>query len=116
MLKPSGHFLIVTPFMYKVHPDPIDCVRWTQEGLRYFLEDAGFSGPTITGSWGNRRCIEATFRREFRLYNRFLHPVDDEFDYPIVVWALAQTAGGSERGRAASDLMGHQLQRGTQLT
>ena len=92
MLAPSGHFLIVTPFLYKVHPNPLDCVRWTEQGLRYFLEDAGFpEGQTTSGSWGNRRCIEATFRREYRLFNRFLHPIDTEPDYPVVVWALARS-------------------------
>jgi SAM-dependent methyltransferase len=91
MLSPGGHFLIVTPFLYKVHNDPIDCVRWTEQGLGFFLEDAGFvPARTITGSWGNRRCVSATFRIEYRLFNRFLHPLDAEPDYPIVVWALAR--------------------------
>jgi SAM-dependent methyltransferase len=93
MLKPGGHFLIVTPFLYKVHADPIDCMRWTEQGLRFFLEDAGFdAGHMVTGSWGNRSCIAATFRTEYRLFNRWLHSVDAEPDYPLVVWALARTA------------------------
>ena len=86
MLAPLGHFLIVTPFLYKVHPNPLDCVRWTEQVLADFLEDAGFAaGQTTSGSWGNRRCIEATFRVEYRLFNRFLHPIDTEPDHPIVV-------------------------------
>jgi SAM-dependent methyltransferase len=90
MLVPGGHFLIVTPFLYKVHPNPLDCTRWTEQGLRFFLEDAGFgSDRIVTGSWGNRACIEATFRREYRLFNHYLHSVRHEPDHPIVVWALA---------------------------
>jgi hypothetical protein len=59
-LVPGGHFLVVTPFLYKVHPSPLDCPRWTEQGLRYFLEDAGFVPDRIlTGSWGNRACILA---------------------------------------------------------
>ena len=55
---------MATPFMHKVHPNPLDCVRWTEQGLRFFLEDCGFaSDGIVTGSWGNRACIEATFRR-----------------------------------------------------
>jgi SAM-dependent methyltransferase len=90
MLVPGGHFLIVTPFLYKVHPNPLDCTRWTEQGLRFFLEDAGFrSDRILTGSWGNRACIEATFRQEYRLFNHYFHSVRHEPDYPMVVWALA---------------------------
>jgi len=100
MLVPGGHFLIVTPFLYKVHPNPLDCTRWTEQGLRFFLEDAGFpSDRIVTGSWGNRACIEATFRHEYRLFNRYLHSVQHEPDYPVVVWALTRSplAGGNAR-------------------
>ena len=89
MLRPGGRFLVVTPFLYKVHRDPIDCTRWTEDGLRFFLEDCGFGGEIVTGSWGNRRALVATFRKEYRLFNRHLHSVENEPDYPIAVWALA---------------------------
>jgi SAM-dependent methyltransferase len=93
MLKPAGYFLVVTPFIYKVHANPLDCTRWTETGMRYFLEDCGFPFDTVvTGSWGNRRCIEATFRKEYRLFNRYLHSLEAEPDYPMVVWALARKA------------------------
>lgn len=98
MLLPGGHFLIVTPFLYRVHPDPVDCTRWTETGLRHFLAECGFPLEGIaTGSWGNRACIEATFRREFRLFNRHRHSLANEPEYPVVVWALARAPAG-ERG------------------
>ena len=68
MLKPQGHLLIVTPFIYKVHPNPNDCTRWTDQGLKCFLTETGYQNIT-TGSWGNRACIKATLRREYRLFN-----------------------------------------------
>jgi SAM-dependent methyltransferase len=34
MVRPGGHFLIATPFLVRYHPSPIDCNRWTPEGLR----------------------------------------------------------------------------------
>lgn len=90
MLNPGGYFLVVTPFIYKVHPNPLDCARWTEQGMRYFLEDCGFPLDSIvTSSWGNRACIAATFRKEYRLFNRYLHSVENEPDYPMVIWALA---------------------------
>lgn len=91
MLNPDGHFLMVTPFIYKVHENPVDCTRWTETGIKHFLAECGFSIDKIkTGSWGNRKCIEATFRREFRLFNKYLHSLNNEPELPIVVWALAQ--------------------------
>ena len=91
MLNSNGHALIITPFIYKVHPNPNDCTRWTGEGLRYFLAECGFDTIT-TGSWGNRKCIKATLRKEYRLFNRYLHDLTNEPDYPMVVWALARAS------------------------
>ena len=91
MVKPGGHFLIVTPFLYQVHPCPVDCFRWTEAGLAQLLADSGFDpDSTLTDSWGNRACIRDTFRREYTLFNRYLHSVKNELAYPVVVWALAR--------------------------
>jgi SAM-dependent methyltransferase len=91
MLRPGGHFLIVTPLLYKVHPNPHDCTRWTETGIRYFLAECGFPLDTIAAaSWGNRPCLEATLRREYRLFNRHLHSLAHDPELPMVVWALAR--------------------------
>jgi SAM-dependent methyltransferase len=90
MLAPGGHFLMVAPFLYRVHADPYDCTRWTETGMKYFLAECGFPLDTIqTGSWGNRACIEATWRREYILFNRRVHSLENDPTLPIVVWALA---------------------------
>lgn len=91
MVRPGGYFLVVTPFLYKIHPNPMDCTRWTETGLRYFLAECGFPlEHTTTGSWGNRAALAATFRREYRLFNRHAHALKAEPEYPMVVWALAR--------------------------
>jgi SAM-dependent methyltransferase len=91
MLRPGGRFLVVTPFIYKVHANPYDCTRWTETGLRYLLAECGFAlGGIQTGSWGNRAVIESTFRWEYTLFNRHVHSLENDPDLPIVVWALAQ--------------------------
>lgn len=91
MLRPGGAFLVVTPFMYKVHGCPSDYTRWTEDGLRYFLDEAGFPmDGTRTGSWGNREVIQSTFTHEFRSFNRHAHSLANEPDFPVVVWALAR--------------------------
>ena len=56
-LNPGGYFLITTPFLQKVHYYPIDCCRWTEMGLTYFLCECGFQqSGIITGSWGEQAC------------------------------------------------------------
>jgi SAM-dependent methyltransferase len=57
-LRPGGYALITTPFIFHIHPTPLDCWRWTPQGMGFMLEDAGFSPSLITtGGWGNYECF-----------------------------------------------------------
>ncbi len=90
MLRPGGRFLIATPFLVKIHACPLDCSRWTESGLRYFLEDCGFPPEGIrTASWGNRSCVKANLRSRWPIYVRGLHSLRNDPEYPIQVWAMA---------------------------
>lgn len=90
MLKPGGYFLISVPFLVKVHEIPIDCTRWTELGLKHFLEECGFPlDDIVTGSWGNRACIIANFE-DWIMYNPPEHPLHNEPEFPYHVWALAR--------------------------
>jgi hypothetical protein len=90
MLKSDGYFLITTPFLLRVHNFPIDCSRWTETGIKYFLAECGFDIERIqTGSWGNRACIQANFLN-WAIYRPWFHSLKNEPDFPVVVWALAQ--------------------------
>lgn len=42
VLKPGGLVHIEVPFLVVYHPDPIDCWRWTHQGLSFFMQDQGF--------------------------------------------------------------------------
>lgn len=89
MLRPGGCFLTTTPFLFKIHACPLDCTRWTPQGLAYLLEEGGFSRDAIrTASWGNRQAVRLQLRP--RNYCRLLHSLRNEPDYPVVVWALAR--------------------------
>jgi SAM-dependent methyltransferase len=89
MLRPGGVFLIATPFMIKLHPYPEDCTRWSETGLRYFLEEGGFELNNITtGSWGNRDCVRGNFDQWAKL-GRF-GSLENEWKFPVNVWAFAQ--------------------------
>jgi SAM-dependent methyltransferase len=90
MLNPGGHFLVTTPFLIRIHEFPVDCSRWTECGIKYFLAECGFPIEQIrTGAWGNRDCIKANYR-DWARYRSRLHSLRNEPDFPVSVWALAQ--------------------------
>lgn len=96
MLAPGGYFLLSTPFLIRIHNNPIDCSRWTETGLKYFLAECGFPVEQIeTASWGNRSCVVGNFET-FVPYRRRLHSLENEPKYPIVVWALAQKSASPD--------------------
>src|SRR5882672_7036903 len=89
MLKPGGHCLITTPFLIRVHASPTDCSRWTEVGLRHLLAECGFPLDTITtGSWGNRSCVIANFKRWAPV--TMFTSLRSEANFPVSVWALAR--------------------------
>jgi len=94
MLRPGGYFLIATPFLIKFHPIPYDCSRWTEMGMKYFLAECGFElDKTVTGSWGNRACVRANFKKWAR--SGWFGSMKDEPEFPVTVWALAQKSTSS---------------------
>jgi SAM-dependent methyltransferase len=95
MLAPGGWFLITTPFLIRYHPEPLDCSRWTRQGMAYFLEESGFAPENIqTFQWGNRQWISAHMRQApFWPQRGFTGSLRNEEDFPVVVWALAQKEG-----------------------
>jgi SAM-dependent methyltransferase len=95
MLKPGGHFIITVPFLVRVHKSPVDCSRWTEEGLSCFLQECGFNAGAIsTDSWGNRACLKANLTAWRK---RGLGSLANEPEYPLVVWAFAQKSAALDR-------------------
>jgi hypothetical protein len=73
---------------FRVHRVPIDCSRWTEDGISYLLQEYGFPAAEIkTGSWGNRACVKGNFHNWPRAGYRSLV---NEPDFPVVVWAFAR--------------------------
>lgn len=52
VLRPGGRLLITTHGMMVLHRDPVDYWRWTSDGLRHALEQAGFSVLHFEGIMG----------------------------------------------------------------
>tara|TARA_R110002096_G_scaffold285073_10_gene478914 strand:+ start:4985 stop:5626 length:642 start_codon:yes stop_codon:yes gene_type:complete len=91
MLAPGGFFLNTTPFLIRHHANPDDYSRWTELGMTYFLEESGFSAEqTQTGSWGNRKCVVANLHKTRWASFGWGKPINNEPEFPVVVWALAQ--------------------------
>lgn len=89
MLRPGGHFVIATPFLVRLHAVPIDCSRWTEQGMSYLLQGAGFEGQKIkTDAWGNRACMKANLK-SWKRYGWY-RPLRNEANFPLMVWAFAQ--------------------------
>lgn len=89
MLRPGGVFIITVPFLVRVHASPIDCTRWTADGLNYFLQECGFDETGITtDSWGNRACLRANLTR-WRKRPPF-GSLANEPDFPVAVWGFAR--------------------------
>jgi SAM-dependent methyltransferase len=90
MLKDGGYLLITTPFLIRNHPEPNDCTRWTENGMRYFLEESGFNIDKIeSGSWGNRECVIANLD-SWIIYDERKHSLANDQRFPMVVWAIAK--------------------------
>ena len=48
LLNDNGYFLVIVPFLIRVHEVPIDCTRWTKDGLKFLLEESGFKIENIS--------------------------------------------------------------------
>lgn len=89
MLRPRGYLLLTLPFMLRLHEGPLDCTRWSPDGLRFFLEECGFDRTQmLVESWGNRACVVANFD-DWPDYDPARHSLHNEPDMPVVVWAFA---------------------------
>lgn len=91
MLKPGGRFINTTPFLIRVHENPVDCSRWTETGIKYLLAEAGFELDKIeTGSWGNLECVRANLVDRTWARVAWGKSLRNETDYPVAVWAIAE--------------------------
>jgi len=47
LLKPGGQLIVTVPMVWGLHEEPVDFYRYTEYGLRYLLEQAGYEGIQI---------------------------------------------------------------------
>ena len=108
MLRPGGHLLVDSAFLLRSHLRQPDLYRWTEDGLRILLEEAGFSG-ILTRSWGNRQCLIADLQPgvEWTLYDPAAHSLQNEIACPLAVWAFARKPSAHDHPQPA--LRAHSL-------
>jgi SAM-dependent methyltransferase len=91
---PGGHLIVSTPFLIKVHEIPLvgmnDYWRFTARGLRALLESAGLVVDAVD-TWGNVECVLGNLRRWSA--HRSWHPLDNDPDLAVQVWAFARNPG-----------------------
>ena len=92
MLNAGGYFLVITPFLIRVHEVPIDCTRWTEDGLKYFLNESGFNlDDILTNSWGNKKCAKSDLREDATWTRIGIYKdMKNNKTFPLQVWALAK--------------------------
>ena len=92
LLNQNGYFLVIVPFLIRVHNVPIDCSRWTEDGLKYHLEECGFNIKNIfTNSWGNKKCVISNLRMDDTWSRVWFHrDLKNEKNFPVQVWAIAK--------------------------
>jgi SAM-dependent methyltransferase len=52
LLKPDGYFILSGPMYWPLHEEPYDYFRFTQHGLKFILEKAGFEVIEINSNGG----------------------------------------------------------------
>jgi SAM-dependent methyltransferase len=91
LCAPGGHVIVSTPFLVKIHELASlrleDYWRFTPRGLRTLLERAGLRVDEV-GTWGNRLCVTGNLSRWAG--HRRWHPMGNEADVPVQVWAFAR--------------------------
>jgi len=89
LTRPGGTVVVSTPFLIKIHPHQGDFWRFTPDGLRRVMIDVGLT-DLLVGSWGNRQCVKANFRRW--VPHRPWRSLRNEPDFPAVVWGSGTRA------------------------
>jgi len=74
VVKPGGHVYVSVPFLFPMHPDPLDRWRWTLDGLRHALRgfdelEAGVCGGPFSAFVAVTPTLVASLFSGFYLFN-----------------------------------------------
>lgn len=77
LLKPSGHLILTTPFMWVIHEEPRDFFRFSPFGLESLFSQAGFQVMEVTpvaGQWSTVALMTSYALRQSNLRWRIGDP------------------------------------------
>ncbi len=89
LLRPGGYLIVNTPFLVRIHRIPGDYWRFTPDGMRILLAQAGFKDIQVD-AWGNRFVAFQNFGTRWRPVRRFGQPMFNEPNIPVSVWAYCR--------------------------
>lgn len=72
ILKPGGHLLLATPWIYPFHGEPHDYFRYSRFALKYMLEKSGFKIILIQPTGGKGRIFLVFFQRWFPFLGKII--------------------------------------------
>ena len=70
LLAPGGHLILTAPLFWPLHQQPRDFFRYTPDGLRFLLEEAGFEVVEIIPLSGAWTTISLELSYALRRYRR----------------------------------------------
>lgn len=68
ILKPGGHLLLTTPWIFPFHGEPNDYFRYSRNALEYMFQKSGFDIVSITPTGGKARIMLVFFQRWFPIF------------------------------------------------
>ncbi len=102
LLKPGGHLILSTHGNWIYHPDPTDYWRWTCDGLRKIVEEAGFTivamdGIMGLGAMGLQYVYDTTQERIWELIRPLVSTV-----FQGMMWILDSGQNSNQKRKDAS--------------
>lgn len=102
VLRPGGRLLLSTHGTYYFHPDPVDYWRWTCQGLRRVVAEAGlevhcFEGVFGMGATGIQLTLDAALPR----LPRRIHPLAYRLTHPLIAFVDRHQGADAKRLNAS---------------
>lgn len=92
VLQSGGYIIVTVPFMLPIHDSSSDYWRFSEDGLRIMLTEAGFH-DIKTDSWGNKAAIIAYMKYSYvgtcsKLELRKILKSENDKIFPLMCWGI----------------------------